>query len=306
MNHKWNKIGLVYEVAPLNRHPKLLTHASNPLAVHLEGDIFRVFYSGRDFKNRSSVGAVDLDVVNVRIINDHKTPFFEHGKDGTFYSDGVSIGNIYVVEDKKYMLFMGWQNPPNAHWRGDIGRLTVTDELKLLIEEDEIYRGISEWDPISFSYPWVLQCSNGEFLMWYGSTISWDSENGEMIHLIKQSVSTNGNNWSKPEIAIPLEINIAQAFSRPTVIENEDLELEMWYSYRGKPGRKYRIGYAKSFDSRNWMVRNEASGIDVSDKGWDSEMIEYPHVFKHKNQTYMLYNGNDFGKFGFGMAILEN
>jgi hypothetical protein len=35
-------------------------------------------------------------------------------------------------------------------------------------------------------------------------------------------------------------------------------------------------------------------------------MIEYPFVFSHEGTTYMLYNGNGYGKSGFGYAILKN
>ena len=35
-------------------------------------------------------------------------------------------------------------------------------------------------------------------------------------------------------------------------------------------------------------------------------MIEYPFVFDHKGQRFMLYNGNGYGKTGFGMAVLTN
>ena len=34
-------------------------------------------------------------------------------------------------------------------------------------------------------------------------------------------------------------------------------------------------------------------------------MIEYPFVFDHKGQRYMLYNGNGNGQTGFGLAVLE-
>ncbi len=34
-------------------------------------------------------------------------------------------------------------------------------------------------------------------------------------------------------------------------------------------------------------------------------MIEYPFVFDHKCNRYMLYNGNSYGKTGFGLAVLE-
>ncbi len=35
-------------------------------------------------------------------------------------------------------------------------------------------------------------------------------------------------------------------------------------------------------------------------------MICYPFIFDHKGKRYMLYNGNDYGKTGFGLAVLEN
>ena len=35
-------------------------------------------------------------------------------------------------------------------------------------------------------------------------------------------------------------------------------------------------------------------------------MICYPFVFEHKVNKYMLYNGNDYGKDGFGLAVLES
>ena len=44
-------------------------------------------------------------------------------------------------------------------------------------------------------------------------------------------------------------------------------------------------------------------GIDVSEEGWDSEMIAYPFVWEHKGQRYMAYNGNGFGRSGFGYAV---
>jgi len=75
---------------------------------------------------------------------------------------------------------------------------------------------------------------------------------------------------------------------------------------QGGGGETYRIGYAQSVDGKNWELNLEEAGIDVSSEGWDSEMIEYPFVFDHKGERYMLYNGNGFGKTGFGLAVLNN
>lgn len=65
------------------------------------------------------------------------------------------------------------------------------------------------------------------------------------------------------------------------------------------------IGYAESKDGIRWERRDEEAGIDVSPSGWDSEMIEYACVFEHGSVEYMLYNGNDYGRGGVGLAVAE-
>jgi len=141
--------------------------------------------------------------------------------------------------------------------------------------------------------------------MWYGSTLKWDAGNGEMLHVIQHATSDDGSNWRRNGLAVPYELGLAQAFSRPTTVLNDGGDFEMWFSFRSGAGEKYRIGYARSGDGINWTLDLENSGIDVSSSGWDSEMIEYPFVFNHNGTRYMLYNGNGYGKTGFGLAVFE-
>ena len=58
-------------------------------------------------------------------------------------------------------------------------------------------------------------------------------------------------------------------------------------------------------DGITWDRLDKQAGIDVSKSSHDSEMIEYAFVFNHKNRKYMLYNGNNYGKEGIGLAVLE-
>lgn len=303
MRNEWKKLGLIYSLSSKNRHPKLLTHAANPLPILIEGDLYRVFYSGRDINNKSSVGAVDIDIVKCKVIKEHYQPIFEHGPKGSFYADGVSIGNCYTVNGMQYMLFMGWQTPKSGHWRGDIGRLIVNPDLSLILDSNEPFMGSDDIDPISLSYPWVQKSEDDSYIMWYGSTSTWDTGSGEMLHVINRAESQDGHNWSRGGLSIPYQIGKAQAFSRPTMVGNIDGGFEMWFSYRSGSGEKYRIGYAHSIDGKKWELALEDAGIDVSLNGWDSEMIEYPFVFDHKGKRYMFYNGNGYGKTGFGLAI---
>ena len=75
------------------------------------------------------------------------------------------------------------------------------------------------------------------------------------------------------------------------------------HNYKGKEGG-YRIGYASSVDMINWNRRDEMAGMSVSESGWDSEMVNYPHVFMLDGETYMLYQGNEMGRSGIGLAKL--
>lgn len=305
MKRGWKKLGQLYVPSMSGRHPKLISHAANPLPVHIAGNIYRIFFSARDQQNRSSVGAVDVDILQHKVITEHHSPFFEHGPEASFYSNGVSIGNCYEANGVRYMLFMGWQSPLGGHWRGDIGRLIVTPGLCLQLEDDKPFMGSDSIDPISLSYPWVQERPLGGFDMWYGSTLAWDTGNGEMLHVIQHAASNDGNNWSRTGLAVPYRIGFAQAFSRPTVVLNNSGDFEMWFSLRSGAGEKYRIGYARSVDGKNWTLDLDSVGIDVSLSGWDSEMIEYPFVFDHKGARYMLYNGNGYGKTGFGLAVRD-
>jgi hypothetical protein len=78
MKNHWRKLGQLYTPQANGRHQKLASHAANPLPVQVAGDIYRIFYSGRDEQNRSSVGAVDIDIKERTIVQDYYEPFFEH------------------------------------------------------------------------------------------------------------------------------------------------------------------------------------------------------------------------------------
>ena len=80
---KWKKLGQIF--CPEGRHPKLQSHAANPLAILLEGNIFRILYSGRDEQNRSSVGFVDIDISRQKVVYVHSEPLFVHGDVGSLF-----------------------------------------------------------------------------------------------------------------------------------------------------------------------------------------------------------------------------
>lgn len=305
MSPRWRKLGRVYQLPEGGLHSKLLSHTANPLPVHLSGDVYRVFFSSRDAANRSSVGAVDVDVARAAAVQVHHQPFFEHGPAGSFYEAGVSIGCLHRVASRTLMLFMGWQQPADGHWRGDIGALELGAGLGLSLASPEPWLAGDATDPVSLSYPWILPMGDGGWRMWYGSTVTWDAGNGEMLHVINGARSADGEHWVREGLAVPFQLGRVQAFSRPTVVAGRQGGYDMWFSYRSGSGTAYRIGQARSADGLAWRLCLDETGMDVSSDGWDSEMIEYPYVWDHDGRRLMLYNGNGFGRSGFGLAVLD-
>ena len=77
----------------------------------------------------------------------------------------------------------------------------------------------------------------------------------------------------------------------------------MWFAVRGD---RYHIGYAESRDGVTWSRNDKTFGLAPTAAGWDSEMTCYPCAFTHKSRLYLAYNGNGYGRSGFGLAVWDD
>jgi hypothetical protein len=66
----------------------------------------------------------------------------------------------------------------------------------------------------------------------------------------------------------------------------------------------YNLAYAESVDGLAWVRKDRDVGIERSTSGWDCSMQAYPAVVLQGKQTYLFYNGNNYGDDGFGFATL--
>lgn len=298
---KWKKMGRLF--CPDNKFPWMVSHAANPTAEYRREDVWRVYFSPRDLQNRSSIGFVDFDLrYPFTILAVSEIPVLSFGDRGAFDDSGASIGCLVSAGGRTHLYYLGWNLGVTVPFRNSIGLATRESS-------NGLFRKISsapimdrnDVDPLSLSYPWIIR-EELAWKMWYGSTLRWGEGFNDMEHVIKYAESTDGIHWHRKGL---VGINVASphemAISRPFVLL-EDSRYKMWYSYRNGT---YRIGYAESEDGIHWHRLDAKAGIDVSESGWDSEMIEYPFVFDHKGQRYMLYNGNGFGRTGFGIAVLD-
>lgn len=299
MSRRWIKKGLLF--APDGSSDWLHSHAALPVVDPIEGG-YRVYFSSRDTRGRAQVGFFETGPKLDGVWRVSERPVIGLGPLGAFDDSGVTTSWIVNHDGKKYHYYSGWSLGVSVPFYFFAG---------LAISEDggETYRRVSpspilernEIDPYLTASPCVL-VEDGRWRMWYVSGTGWEMKDDRPHHRyhIKYAESNDGIEWKREGIVcIDYESKDEYAISRPCVVRDGDL-YRMWYASRGD---SYRIGYAESDDGVKWMRKDQESGIDVSESGWDSEMIAYPYVFEHQGDYYMLYNGNDYGKSGIGLAV---
>ena len=298
----WHKLQHIF--APDNNSYWMCSHAANPFAEHISGDIFRIYFTCRNKESQSHIGYVDVDFSNdFKVTGISDKPVLAPGEPGIFDDSGVAMGYMINVGNKKHLYYLGWNLKVTVPWLNTIGLATWNEGAGAFEKYSRApIMDRSNEDPFSISYPSIL-FDRGKYRMWYGSNLKWGKVQDDMAHVIKYAESTDGIHWNRTnEVHINLEHPNEYALSKPLVIKDGNL-YRMWYSFRSNGDiTTYRIGYAESKDGNSWVRKDNEAGIDVSAEGWDSEMICYPFVFDHKGTRYMLYNGNGYGKTGFGIA----
>lgn len=299
---KWQKKGLI--VSPDIKSKWRITHAQLPCIDLIKDQKYRVYFAGRNSNNMSQTGFVEIDISKPEKIHKiSKNPVLELGKLGSFDDSGVYPSCLVNHKGEKFLYYIGWMQGKRVPYYASVGLAISKDGGKTfkkfsqgpLFERDSI-------DPFMTLSSYVM-IDKKKWKMWYTSCTGWEVKNENPIpkYHIKYAESRDGIKWKrKGDVSIDFESKNEWAIARPCVIKDEIYK--MWYCYSGK---RYKIGYAESTDGIKWKRKDKMVGITTSKIGWDSEMVAYPYVFRNDSQTYMLYNGNQFGKDGFGLAILE-
>ena len=298
----WKKRGLVF--CPDGTLPWMHSHASVPIAEPMGGDLFRVYFSTRDASNRSHTGHIVIDIGRPHEILDMSdSPVLQPGELGGFDDSGAMATWLTEWQGTRYLYYIGWNLGTTVPFRNSIGLALSTDgqAFDRIAPGPIVDRTMNE---PHFCASCCVIPGEDIWRMWYLSCTGWSMAGGKPRHdyHIKYAESGDGVAWQRTgHVAINFAGPEEHAISRPSVLHKDGL-WRMWYSFRGA---SYRIGYAESENGRDWNRRDAQAGIDVSMSGWDSEMIEYPFVFKHGGQRYMLYNGNGYGASGLGLAVWE-
>jgi predicted GH43/DUF377 family glycosyl hydrolase len=303
---KWSKQGRIY--AADGSMPWARKYGYPPTPVRLDDATIRLYVAFCDDAMVGRAGYVDVLADDPKtIVKVSPTPVLDIGTPGAFDENGVVPTSVICVGDDLYMYYVGYQLGMKVRYYQFQG-LAVSRDGGETFHRSRRVPVIDRSDAEMFhrTSAFVL-LENGLFRMWYVAGSEWVSGRGGKtlpLYNMRYIESNDGEHWpDEGRVVLDFSNDDEHALGRPWVFR-ENGRYSMFYSIRTR-SKGYRLGYAESPDGVAWTRRDDEVGIDVSNDGWDSDSVAYASVFRHRERTYMFYNGNNCGETGFGYAVLE-
>ncbi len=312
----WNKLGKVFTPQEVQGRNWLKEFAQAPATLIFD-DFVRVYFSCRPPVDQqgqyvSYSAYVDLDRKDLfNVLRVSERPILELGGLGEFDEFGTYPVSVIRNGSEVRSYYGGWTRCESVPFNVAIGCAISCDDGQTF---EKLGNGpvlsYSPNEPFVLSGPKVRRF-NDTWYLWYIAGRKWKVVDGraEPVYKIRMATSSDGVQWQKVnKDLIESRIEEDEAQASPDVLYANG-KYHMFFCYRYSShyrGRQngYRIGYASSTNLMDWERDDSKAGIDISEEGWDSEMISYPHVFELDGKTYMAYLGDQVGRYGFGLAVL--
>jgi len=312
----WKKLGRIFIPQDVPDREWLKEFAQAPAVLVFEKFV-RVYFSCRPLPDSngqyvSYASYVDFDRGNLtKIVNIAKTPILELGAKGAFDEFGIYPVSVIRRASDVLAYYGGWTRCESIPFTVAIGvAISHDDGVTFARLGQGPLLTCNIHDPFVLSGPKIRRFNN-KWYLWYVAGTKWQKheERTEAVYKIRMATSSDGFNWTRNGrnlIETRLEADECQASPDVFYYKNR---YHMFFCYKysldfRNNTRGYRIGYAMSDDLENWVRDDTRAGMDISEHGWDDQSIAYPHVFEIDHQVYMLYLGNQVGRYGFGLAKL--
>ena len=314
----WEKFGKIFHPNDYKLPDNSKEFAQAPQTLVFD-DFIRIYFSTRAVESTgmflSNIAYVDFSKDLKNVIGVSNKTVIPLGELGTFDEHGIFPINPFKDGVRILAYTCGWSRRVSVSVETSIGVVYSDDNgntFKRLGPGPILSSSINE--PVLVGDGFVQKYNNIYFMLYiFGKT--WikatESEPHARVYKIAYATSLDGINWDKLEakqiVSDVIDENECQAL--PTLVEHNGIYHMVFCfrhasDFRTNPKRGYKLGYAYSKDLKNWIRDDAKLNFSLPDEGWDSEMMCYPHLFKVENQVFLLYNGNNFGKYGFGAAKL--
>jgi predicted GH43/DUF377 family glycosyl hydrolase len=303
---RWRKMGRVF--VPDGHMPWAAKHAFPPTPYFRTDRVLRLYVAFCDANTVGRLGYVDVDPDDpTRVLGVATEPLLDVGEPGAFDENGVVPTSLVRVGDDLFLYYVGFQLGQKVRYYQFQGLAVSRDGGESFRRHSRVpILDRSDAETLNRTSGFVRR-DGGVFKLWYVGGSEWTTVHGKPlpVYCIKYLESDDGIHWpNQGRPCIDFKDADEHALGRPYVIRDGD-RWRMFYSIRTR-SKGYRLGYAESCDGVAWTRQDDQVGIDVSADGWDSQMVGYPAVVRHRDKVYLFYNGNSCGQTGFGYAVLEH
>ena len=317
---RWKKLGRIFDPTSYKLSNDCVQFAQSPQALVFD-DFVRIYFSTRavdksNGKYLSHIAFVDMKKSLRQVIGLSDKTVIPLGDLGAFDEHGIFPMSVMRHGDAVYGYTCGWNRRVSVSVDTAIG-LAISHDQGLTFQRHGAgpVLAASAHEPCLVGDGFV-KVIGGSFHMWYIFGTGWKrfspDTTPDRTYKIGHAISADGINWVKEEARqiITDRLGPDESQALPTVIGIDD-SYHLFFCYRQSfdfrknAARGYRIGHAVSEDLVNWIRDDENPQLDVTAGDWDADMQCYPHVFACDDNVYLLYNGNEFGRYGFGLALLE-
>lgn len=313
----WENRGLVFDAADQGEWSTTWSFAQSPQALEVSGE-GRMYFTSRRRDESGQwtsqpffvpwIHSLDLTSLDFgRPVG----PLLELGSPGAFDEHGIFPFSPVILNGQVFAYTTGWQRRVSVPVETAIG-LAVSDSgmaFQRYGVGPVLTRSLNE--PFLVCDGYVRQF-RGKLLMWYSFGTQWlapDSETEpQRVYKIGVAESDDGVAWEPCQgiQALPDRRGPHECQALPSVVEYRN-RLIMAYCFRDALGFRssrlasYRIGFAESHDGRNWSLLTGDDWVVPRD-AFDEGMQAYPGLFSTADSLLLFYNGNAFGREGFGYA----
>ncbi|HEX8173202.1 MAG TPA: hypothetical protein VF824_21890 [Thermoanaerobaculia bacterium] len=305
---KWTKRGRIY--VPDGSVSWAQRYAFPPIPVRRDDSTLRIYCAFCDANTVGRLGYVDVDPRDPsRVLRVAERPLLDIGEPGMFDENGLLPTSILPVGDEIYLYYVGYQLGYKVRYFQFQGLAVSRDGGESFQRYSRVpVLDRSDAEPLNRTSAFVMR-DGQRFRMWYTAGDVWTSGAGGKalpLYNLRYVESDDGKQWpSRGAVAVDFASEDEHALGRPWIYQDRD-RWRMFFSSRTR-SKDYRIGYAESFDrGLSWIRKDDEIGIDVSESGWDSEMVAYASVIDLEGEVVMFYNGNGCGQTGFGYAVLDS
>ncbi|ANE55262.1 MULTISPECIES: hypothetical protein [Methylomonas] len=305
---RWKKLGLIY--GPDGKLPWAKSHAMVPTPIRLNEEVIRVFVTFCDENGTGRPGFVDISAKDpLKVLRISEQPLLDLGKAGTFDENGLLACSVVDLGNgEMYMYYVGFELGTKIRYRLLTGLAISRDGGNSFSRHSSIpilERSASE---LYFRCGPYCVKEEGKFRLWYVAGSEWTVLDCKPmpVYDIRYAESQDGIYWpDHGEVQLAITGEDEHGFGRPCVIPKLDGGYRMFYSVRCRSAKAYRLGYAESIDGHNWQRKDSELNLDITPGSFDSDAIMYATPLAVDGKLYVFYNGNDFGRDGFAIAMQE-